>query len=142
MWISVYKVCVICRLNYGFMHTYIGVLSSFFCISQRTLTSIRSMHSIDEKVRMKWNLWLKFLACIAMPMSVYRRRNMECVFVIHTFVEFTDSLKQQYPIDKLWLPNIMQKNGAGDAKFTHSQKTLSSNLLFKDIEVKKFRPWL
>lgn len=28
--------------------------------------------------------------------------------------------------------------GGEDAKFTHPQKTLSSNLLFKDIEVKKF----
>lgn len=125
-----------------YAHVHRGIEFVFLCLTKNIDVSIRSMHSIDEKVRMKWNLWLKFLACIAMPMSVYRRRNMECVFVIHTFVEFTDSLKQQYPIDKLWLPNIMQKNGAGDGKFTHSQKTLSSNLLFKDIEVKKFRPWL
>lgn len=125
-----------------YAHVHWGIEFVFLYLTKNIDVSIRSMHSIDEKVRMKWNLWLKFLACIAMPMFVYRRRNMECVFVIHTFVEFTDSLKQQYPIDKLWLPNIMQKNGAGDAKFTHSQKTLSSNLLFKDIEVKKFRPWL
>lgn len=125
-----------------YAHVHWGIEFVFLYLTKNIDVSIRSMHSIDEKVRMKWNLWLKFLACIAMPMSVYRQRNMECVFVIHTFVEFTDSLKQQYPIDKLWLPNIMQKNGAGDAKFTHSQKTLSSNLLFKDIEVKKFRPWL
>lgn len=125
-----------------YAHVHWGIEFVFLYLTKNIDVSIRSMHSIDEKVRMKWNLLLKFLACIAMPMPVYRRWNMECVFVIHTFVEFTDSLKQQYPIDKLWLPNIMQKNGAGDAKFTHSQKTLSSNLLFKDIEVKKFRPWL